>query len=73
MDFSVEKETDREKRSRDFLLVGKISLLQKMNPVYAGEYRGGGRRTVDGDGWRKSLNIDVFVHFELLYRCDGSS
>ena len=50
MDFSVEKETDREKRSRDFLLVGKISLLQKMNPVYAGEYRGSGRRAGDGDG-----------------------
>ena len=37
-----------------------------MNPVYAGKYRGSFRRPNYGNEWRKKLNIDDFVHFELL-------
>lgn len=37
-----------------------------MNPVYAGKYRGNFRGSDHCDEWRKPLNIDGFVHFELL-------
>ena len=36
------------------------------NPVYAGKHRGSFRRPNHGNEWRKSLNIDDFVHFKLL-------
>ena len=39
---------------------------EEKNPVYAGEHRGSFRGSNHCYEWRKSLNIDVFVHFELL-------
>ena len=36
------------------------------NPVYAGEHRENFRGSDHCDEWRKPLNIDIFVHFELI-------
>lgn len=43
-----------------------LSVCRALNPVYAGKYRGNFRGSNHCYEWRKSLNIDDFVHFKLL-------